>query len=230
MDETTFTYTVTAPDAAGSYTFSGVIEDSSRRSEAVGGDSDITVWEGFADVNPSSAHAANIEALYALGITRGCSSPPLRFCPDREVTRAEMATFLVRALELEAPSEGAGFADVDASGVHAANIEALAAAGITTGCEVEPLRFCPDREVSRAEMATFLVRALELEAPSEGAGFADVDASGVHAANIEALAAAGITTGCHVEPLRFCPGREVTRAQMATFLVRALNRQGPAEP
>ena len=50
-----------------------------------------------------------------------------------------------------------------------------------------------------------------------------MDAASVHAKNIDALYAAEITTGCGVDPLRFCPGRAVTRAQMASFLIRALN-------
>jgi hypothetical protein len=88
-------------------------------------------------------------------------SEPLRFCPDEAVTRAEMASFLVRALDLPS-AESAGFADVGAGGVHAAAIDALSAAGITRGCLSEPLRFCPDEAVTRAEMASFLVRALDL--------------------------------------------------------------------
>ena len=120
---------------------------------------------GFADVDPDSVHAASIEALFAAGVTSGCGREPLEFCPDRPVTRAEMATFLARALDLETPPQPAGFADVDPGSVHAASIEALYAAGITTGCGREPLRFCPDRPVTRAEMATFLTRALDLEAP-----------------------------------------------------------------
>ena len=183
---------------------------------------------GFADVDASSVHAANIEALFAAGVTTGCQSEPLRFCPDQPVSRAQMATFLARALNLEVPSGSAGFADVDASSVHAANIEALFAAGVTTGCQSEPLRFCPDQPVSRAQMATFLARALNLEVPSGSAGFADVDASSVHAANIEALFAAGVTTSCQSEPLRFCPDQPVSRAQMATFLARALNLEVPS--
>ncbi|MYI52661.1 MAG: S-layer homology domain-containing protein [Acidimicrobiaceae bacterium] len=78
------------------------------------------------------------------------------------MSRAEMASFLVRALDLEPADAPAGFVDVDASSVHAASVEALFAAGVTAGCGTEPLRFCPDRAVSRAEMASFLVRALDL--------------------------------------------------------------------
>ena len=183
---------------------------------------------GFTDVDPSGVHATGIEALFAAGITVGCGREPRRFCPDQPVTRAQMATFLARALNLEAPSGSAGFADADPSGVHTANIEALFAAGITVGCGREPRRFCPDQPVTRAQMATFLARALNLEAPSGSAGFADADPSGVHTANIEALFAAGITVGCGREPRRFCSDQPVTRAQMATFLARALNLEAPS--
>ena len=173
-------------------------------------------------MNSESVHANNIDALHAAEITTGCGTEPLRFCPDRAVTRAQMASFLARALGLR-PAISAGFADVDARSVHAASIDALFAAEITTGCGTEPLRFCPDRAVTRAQMASFLARALGLR-PAISAGFADVDARSVHAASIDALFAADITQGCSSEPLRFCPDRAVTRAQMASFLIRSLNR------
>ena len=64
---------------------------------------------GFEDVDPDSAHGSAIDALYAAGITVGCSSDPLGYCPDRAVTRAEMATFLTRALGLEVSQQSAGF-------------------------------------------------------------------------------------------------------------------------
>ena len=78
---------------------------------------------GFTDVNPQSAHAANINALHAAGITTGCSTQPARYCPNQPVTRAQMATFLVRALELPTAAP-AGFADVNPQSAHAAHIDA----------------------------------------------------------------------------------------------------------
>lgn len=54
---------------------------------------------GFTDVDPTGSHAASIEALFAAGITVGCSREPLRFCPDRAVSRAQMASFLISALD-----------------------------------------------------------------------------------------------------------------------------------
>ena len=70
-----------------------------------------------------------------------------------------MATFLKRAVDL-ADAESAGFTDVDPAGIHGADIDAIYAAGITVGCDMSPLRYCPDSPVTRAQMATFLARIL----------------------------------------------------------------------
>jgi hypothetical protein len=113
------------------------------------------------------------------------------------------------------------FRDDDTS-VFVADIEWLADAGITKGCN-PPVndRFCPDQAVTRGQMAAFLDRALELPQPT-GGDIVDDDGS-VFEADIEGLAAAGVTRGCN-PPVndRFCPTETVTRAQMAAFLHRAL--------
>ena len=114
----------------------------------------------FSDVAPDVWWASYVELLADLGITAGCKTDPLRYCPDQPVTRAQMATFLVRALRLDA-APSAGFTDTEGN-THEANIDALAAAGVTAGCKTDPLRYCPDQPVTRAQMATFLVRALRL--------------------------------------------------------------------
>lgn len=113
----------------------------------------------FADDDGHIFEAA-IERLAGTGITTGCNPPTNdRYCPDRPVTRAQMATFLVRAAGLSGGSEG--FADI-AGSVHAADIRALAEAGITKGCNPpDNDRYCPDRAVTRGEMAAFLVRTFD---------------------------------------------------------------------
>ena len=113
-------------------------------------------------MDPASVHGANIEALYGAQITKGCEQDPLRYCPSKRVSRAQMASLVARALDLEAPRQQAGFADVDPDSVHAANIEALYGAQITKGCEQDPLQYCPRRPISRAQMAAFLYRARDL--------------------------------------------------------------------
>ncbi len=169
-----------------------------------------------------SVHESDIEAIAAAGITFGCNPPTnTRYCPTRPVTRAEMATFLARAFKL--PTATANYFTDDNTSLHEGNIQAIAAAGITLGCNPPTNdRFCPEDPVTRAQMATFLTRARNLP-PSTTNYFTDDDTS-LHEGNIQAIAAARITLGCNPPTNdRFCPQNRVTRAQMATFLTRALN-------
>lgn len=114
------------------------------------------------------------------------------------------------------------FVDDDAS-VHEADIEAIAEAGITLGCN-PPVndRFCPEDSVTRGQMAAFLVRAFGFTDDGGGDLFVDDDTSEFES-EIDRLATAGITFGCN-PPVndRYCPDDPVTRAQMASFLVRAI--------
>jgi hypothetical protein len=170
----------------------------------------------------ASTHEGFIEAIAAEGITLGCNPPANdRYCPDQQVTRAEMAAFLVRSLDL-APSDVDPFIDDDGRELEA-DINALAAAGITLGCNPpEGDRFCPDDPVTRGQMAAFLVRGFGYPDSQTGNRFVDDDNSPFES-EIEALAAAGVTLGCNPpEGDRFCPDDVVLRDQMASFLGRAL--------
>jgi hypothetical protein len=172
----------------------------------------VTPYEGwFVDIW-GSRFRDDIVWLAEEGITSGCATQ--RFCPDGSVTRAQMATFLSRALHL-APTSRDYFRD-DEGLTHEAAINRLAASGITVGCAAD--RFCPTGLVTRAQMATFLSRAFKLP-PTSTDFFAD-DEGSTHEAAINRLAASGITGGCGSG--RYCPSGVVTRGQMAAFLRRAL--------
>ena len=189
--------------------------------------------EQFSDLDEASTHRASVEILAKRGIFDGTECATGRFCPDLPIQRWVMAVWLVRALDGAdpAPTDPARFADVDEGAWWAVHVERLAELGITQGCATEPARFCPDSPVARAQMATFLTRAFRLPS-GPAAGFADVADGNTHQPGIAAVAAAGITTGCAVEPARYCPQRATTRAQMATFLTRALefDRTNPPGP
>lgn len=178
----------------------------------------------FADVPADSVFSDDIDFLVSRGITRGCNPPRNdRFCPDDPVTRGQMAAFLTRALGL--PGGQARFSDTPGH-VFASDLAALADAGITRGCNPPRNdRFCPDDPVTRGQMAAFLARALDL--PGAAARFFDT-AGHTFAADIGALADAGITKGCDPPANdRFCPDAPVTRGQMAAFLRRALQDRTP---
>jgi hypothetical protein len=188
----------------------------------------------FADVPAGYWAFAAIEAIAYNSITLGCASNPLRFCPDGDVGRDEMAVFLertTRGINYPFTPTGVLFADVPISHWAVGPIEQLYSDGITLGCASQPLRFCPDRVVTRAEMAIFLLRArfgpAFQPASATGLVFADVPVTYWAAAWIEEFARQGYTTGCRATPNDFCPDDVVTRAAMAVFLQRVFALTGP---
>jgi hypothetical protein len=112
-------------------------------------------------------------------------------------------------------------------------INRLYGAGITAGCSMNPLNYCPDQTVTRAQMAIFLERGMRSPdytppAVGPGTGFNDVAPGDFAAAWIKKLAADGITSGCGGG--NYCPNNPVTRAQMAIFLLRAKYGAGYTPP
>ena len=126
-----------------------------------------------AEDGPAGANIAGaVSAVVREGVTVGCATEPLRFCPDSHTTRAQMASFLTRAFDLK-PSWRRVFADVDRGSVHARNITTIRRAGITNGCATEPLRYCPLDPISRRQAAVMLYRALERRDADSGSSRQD---------------------------------------------------------
>lgn len=171
-----------------------------------------------------NTHEANIEAIAAEGITEGCNPPTNDlYCPNDPVTRGQMAVFLARAFNYT--DDGGGDVFVDDNGeFYETAADRIKTAGVTQGCN-PPVNdmYCGDGFVTRGQMAAFLVRALDLTDAGDGDLFTDDDDS-VFELAIDRLGTAGITAGCNPPTNdRFCPDDLVTRAQMATFLSRALD-------
>ena len=184
----------------------------------------------FQDVSMSFWAVNWVERLYDSGITTGCQDDPPLFCPQETTTRAQMAVFLGRAIYgpdyVPSSVEEGIFVDVPTTYWASSWIHQLYADGITRGCSSEPLRYCPEQNISRAEMAVFLARILygyDFVLPEATGIFSDVPISHWAAAEIEQLYRDGITTGCGSSPLRFCPDGSTTRAEIAAFLVRTFN-------
>jgi uncharacterized protein YdeI (BOF family) len=192
------------------------------------GDYKLTVGAPtFADVPSDHWAWQYIERLYKAGVTGGCSTNPLNYCPNAFVNRAQMAIFILRAKygNTYAPPAASGtmFNDVPAGHWAGAWIEQLANEGITGGCGND--NYCPNTIVNRAQMAIFLLRGKygNIYSPPAASGtmFGDVPTGYWAAAWIEQLANEGITGGCGGG--NYCPNIPVNRAQMAIFLVTAFN-------
>ena len=166
-----------------------------------------------------STHRENIEKIYADGITKGCNPPAnTMFCPQRNISRGEMAAFISRALGLTEVSGSVPFDDV-AGNTFEGDIDRIVTAGIGFGCDEDS--YCPDRPLLRDEMAELLVRAFEYDNPDGIDHFID-DEDNAFADSINRLATHHVTLGCNPpDNDKFCPDRTLTRAEMASFFVRA---------
>ena len=137
---------------------------------------------------------------------------------------SDTATVTVDVTDVFEPPTTPTFDDVPATNTFFADIEWLAAEGITLGCNPpDNDLFCPGDSVTRGQMAAFLHRAL-VDKIMQGPPVTFTDTAGsVFAADIQWLGNTGITKGCNPpDNDMFCPGAVVTRGQMAAFLVRAL--------
>jgi hypothetical protein len=197
------------------------------------------IWEGDHRINPypylliadgalsdqftdddESVHEADIEKIFAAGITKGCNPPTNdHYCPDQSVTRGQMAAFIRRWLAL--PGSSSDYYSDDDDNIFEGDINALTEAGIAFGCG--PDSYCPDAPLLREEFAEMFTRAFGYTNPDGTDWFIDDDDSRFEAA-INALKAADVTKGCNPpDNTRFCPYSPVSRAQLASFFVRALD-------
>ncbi|WP_135553627.1 S-layer homology domain-containing protein [Paenibacillus cymbidii] len=153
-----------------------------------------------------------------LGLLQGTGGEG--FSPNKELTRAELAASLVRALGI--PVDGSAksaFADVPADSWYAGYIEAARKQGIVQG--VDDDRFAPEAKVTREQLALMLTRALQLQAEHVAVPrFRDAaEAADYSQDALLAVEQAGLMTG--VDDTHFAPKATVTREMLAVVAVRA---------
>lgn len=188
----------------------------------------FTIYQGinFTDVPQGDPFYTDIEKLSAHGITLGCGGG--NYCPNDPVTREQMAAFIMRAKgEFNPPTPGSQrFTDVPPANQFYNFIDRLAVLNITLGCNPPAnTMYCPASTVTRDQMSAFVLRGLgEFSPPTPGSQrFNDVPPANVFYDFIDRMAVLNITLGCTPDHLFYCPANNVTRAEMAAFLVRAFN-------
>lgn len=178
-------------------------------------------WDGRFRDDEGSVHEEAMDALAERGILIG--GPDRTIKPRGTVARGEMAVTLTRALGAEpTPGENSRFSDVPPNYWFGPAVNYLASINVVEG--YPDGTFKPSAPVTRAQFASFIVRAFPQYSPVEAPTgiFADVSASSAHAATIQALYEAGITKGCRAQPLRYCPSNLLRRDQISSFLARVL--------
>ena len=176
-----------------------------------------------------SVHEASVEMIAGWGITVGCdASDPALFCPSQSITRRQMSAFLYRAVVhrwgTPEAAERAAAEDVGDEAWYRVFADWAVENGVM---EVVDGLFNPGGVVTRSDMAVMLVAAFPHLAAVEEAQdlFGDLEGADERVVRaVEGLYGLGVTKGCTDSPLRYCPDQPVTRAQMASFFVRALNQ------
>jgi murein DD-endopeptidase MepM/ murein hydrolase activator NlpD len=184
----------------------------------------------FSDVPFGHWAFDEINALYEAGYVVGCSTNPRMYCPDRILTRAESAVFVLRGQygsiadpPYPDPSSPT-FADVSKSFWGYGWIESLWQDGFTAGCSADPLQYCPGRQHTRAEGSVFFLRVkngASYEPPAATGIFHDVSDTDWFAGWVEAAYNQGLLPACSESPLEFCPKDLLDRAWAAYMMVQA---------
>ena len=179
----------------------------------------------FRDVGPAATHADAIGRLADEGIVTACDGD--RYCPGDVVTRGDLAVSIAAVAGLATTATTASrFPDVATDDDRAGAIAAVDGAGILTG--YEDGTFGPEDALTRAQLASMLVRTFDIPSVDEDPPFTDVVPGRTHVAEIAATYAAGLTVGCE-DGARYCGRDDVNRAQVATFLDRGRTAFGTAD-
>lgn len=186
------------------------------------------IAQPFNDVSVDHPFVEYVNQIRIAGLTNGCSLFPPLFCPERSVSRGQVAALLIRAAlgsdTFEYPNLPY-FEDVPQNHPFFKYIQKLRELAITSGCSASPARYCPDADLSRLQMAIFLIRGkFGSVAANAGFGFTpnpyftDVAAGSAEFPFIQKMKDFGITSGCTAT--QYCPGSPISRGQTAVFLAR----------
>lgn len=149
------------------------------------------------------------------GITTGVGND--LFAPEQPCTRAQIVTFLWRAVGSPEPKgTAAGMTDVVSGSYYEKAVAWAIENGITTGTTTST--FSPDATCTRAQSVTFLHRALKGTA-SGSTNFTDVASDAFYADAVNWAVANNVTNG--TSNTMFSPNADCTRAEIVTFLYRA---------
>ena len=171
----------------------------------------------FVDVPEGSYYEEAVAWAVENGITKGTSDTT--FDPNGICTRAQAVTFLWRAAGCPAPKTiTMPFTDVKAGSYYYDAVLWAVENGITKG--TSDTTFSPDVTCSRAQIVTFLWRSEKSPAAGSSNPFTDVAADAYYADAVLWAVKEDVTKG--TTDTTFDPNADCTRAQIVTFIWRAL--------
>ena len=191
-------------------------------SKATAGDP-TTIIAAFTDVSPSDSFLPAIDLLKEYAITSACQDLPPAYCPNNNITEAQMAVFVVRSVmgnDNFTYTPTPYFSDVPANNLYFPWVQKMQDLGIALPCA--PGQYCPDTPVTRGIMAVLIIRGRDgVATPSSYPStpyFTDVGPNHPYFLWIQKMRQFGIISGC--TPTTYCSDDPVTRGQMAVFIMR----------
>jgi hypothetical protein len=195
---------------------------------------DVSLGGVFSDVPTTHPNFTDIKALYANGLTGGCSTTPLMYCPEQTMDRGQAAVFMLRG------NFGSSF--VPAPVTHVLNddwtkgtwakpwSEAMYFNGLSAGCSSSPLKYCPWEQIPREQAVIFALRMKYgtnyVPPAATGTLFADMTDVNYYATPwAEQAYTDGLIPSCGTsagKPM-ICPKSLVSRGLGAYMIVRAKN-------
>ena len=214
----------------------------------------LHLGDSFSDVPRNYLFYQKVETVFHNAITVGCTTTS--YCPDDLVQRDQMAIFIARGIAkggANVPSSGTWngnaynctsggvslFSDVAPTAIACKSVHYIAVKNVTSGCSTGV--YCPAQNVTRAQMAIFMAKAIV--APAGGTAvpetytdpvtfnsyscnpsspnlhFTDVAISDSYCRHVHYLWARNAVAGCSFN--QYCPNGNVTRGEMAKFLGNA---------
>lgn len=207
-------------------------------SGSVSGNAIVGPALGYGYFEDTSRHWAKDDILDLAGkmvIESTGGGTSYKFEPNRNITRAEFATFIAKGLGLTADSAGSSgalsFPDVSSSDPSAEYVRAATAAGIING--YTDGTFKPSNNITREQMALMMVRAMEYTGYKMNAGGGASttlsrfkDAAKIQSKDTVAKAVnEGVIQGVNVGTgFQFQPAGNASRAEAAVMLKRVLDK------
>jgi len=199
--------------------------DNTEKSPEASGETDII---RFTDLDNHAWAADAINTLADDGIIRGTTSDT--YSPAKNITRADFASLLVRAFELES-SNTENFADVSVNDYFAKELAVARNTGIVNG--IGDNKFAPRNTITRQDMMVIVYRALTASLALKGGGPSN-DGGGISPSQyhdfttvadyakeaVSALIGAGLVNG---KSGRIAPTDYTTRAEVAVLIKRILD-------
>ena len=183
---------------------------------------DNSVLNFFYDVPNDAYYYEAVKWAAEKGVTSGIGNS--LFAPNQPCTRAQIVTFLWRAVGSPVVNYLMPFTDVDEGAYYAEAVRWAASTGIVTG--LTEMTFGTDSVCTRAQAAAMIYRCAQAQGKGfTGAWMFHLPFTDVPEWAYESVAWCymnSVTMG--VSETSFAPGNDCTRAQIVTFLWRAFGK------